>query len=320
MKKEKDGVSNDNLNFDDLLEFNKLWIPLSLEALKGTGSWYCWGLDQPLMDIYEHILKPYMKRHDEKKIVFRNLLTWDKGSGQGQLSDLFRMYATADEKCLFVMKGRQDYGETKEDYWEGFEPIRQKLDEERKKTGLTTDELVKLAGATSITHWWSKSQWCFPSEERYKALQKALRNVGTTEGFRQEYEGFRQEYEKKRQEWYKTRAYFDNTHANMNNVWHFPRVIAGTAEHKQIGGHATPKPIAVCSRAIKTSSREGEIVLDLFGGSGSTLIACEILRRRCYMMELEPHWCDEMINRWETFTGRKASKEEWKKERPREKS
>lgn len=308
MKKEKDGVANDNLNFENLLKFNKKWIPLSLNALTDTGSWYCWGLDQPLMDIYEHILKPLMKRHDENKITFRNLLTWDKGSGQGQLSEFTRMYATADEKCLFVMKGRQDYGITKDDYWEGFEPLRQKFDKERKKTGLTTEQLVKLAGASSITHWWAKSQWCFPSKERYQALQIALRNAGENEGFRQEYEDFRQEYERIRNEWYKTRAYFNNTHDNMNNVWHFPRVNAGTAEYRSVGGHATPKPIKVCERAIKTSSRTNDIVLDLFGGSGSTLIACERLGRRCYMMELEPRWCDVIIRRWEEYTGKKAER------------
>jgi DNA modification methylase len=72
------------------------------------------------------------------------------------------------------------------------------------------------------------------------------------------------------------------------------------------GGHATPKPLALCGRAIKSSSREGEIVLDLFGGSGSTLIACEQLNRRACLMELEPKWCDVIIARWEKLTGKKA--------------
>ena len=51
---------------------------------------------------------------------------------------------------------------------------------------------------------------------------------------------------------------------------------------------------------------EGEVVLDLFGGSGSTLIACEQLNRKCYMCELDPHYCDVIIDRWEKFTGQKA--------------
>ena len=92
----------------------------------------------------------------------------------------------------------------------------------------------------------------------------------------------------------------------MNNVWHFERTNG--EERESAGGHATPKPIALCGRAIKSSSRENEIVLDVFGGSGSTLIACEQLNRVCYINELDPHWCDVIINRWEQFTGKKAEK------------
>ena len=96
----------------------------------------------------------------------------------------------------------------------------------------------------------------------------------------------------------------DNTHDLMTNVWHFPRTSA--EERALTGGHATPKPLALCSRAIKSSSREGETVLDLFGGSGSTLIACDQLNRRCLTMELDPRYCDVIIKRWESLTGKKA--------------
>ena len=69
--------------------------------------------------------------------------------------------------------------------------------------------------------------------------------------------------------------------------------------------HVTMKPLEVISWAIETSDTEGN-VLDLFGGSGSTLIACEQLNRTCYMMELDPKYCDVIIKRWETLTGQKA--------------
>lgn len=72
------------------------------------------------------------------------------------------------------------------------------------------------------------------------------------------------------------------------------------------GEHPTMKPIKLCARAINNSSRPSGIVLDLFGGSGSTLIACEQLNRICYMMELDPVYCDVIIKRWEEFTGQKA--------------
>ena len=70
--------------------------------------------------------------------------------------------------------------------------------------------------------------------------------------------------------------------------------------------HPTQKPVALSARAIRSSTDFENIVLDLFGGSGSTLIACEQLGRKCYMAELDPRYVDVIIDRWETFTGEKA--------------
>lgn len=70
--------------------------------------------------------------------------------------------------------------------------------------------------------------------------------------------------------------------------------------------HPTMKPINLIARLIKNSSEKQDIVLDLFGGSGSTLIACQQLNRKCYMMEYDPRYADAIIHRWEEFTGRKA--------------
>ena len=66
------------------------------------------------------------------------------------------------------------------------------------------------------------------------------------------------------------------------------------------------KPIELIGRLIHNSSEKGQIVLDLFGGSGSTLIACEQLGRKCYMMEYDPIYVDAIIQRYEEFTGKKA--------------
>ena len=72
--------------------------------------------------------------------------------------------------------------------------------------------------------------------------------------------------------------------------------------------HPTMKPLRMCAGMIRNSSRQNEIVLDLFGGSGSTLITCEQLHRTCYMMEYDPKYVDVIIERWENFTGQKAVK------------
>ena len=86
---------------------------------------------------------------------------------------------------------------------------------------------------------------------------------------------------------------------SVNSVIHVDKPIRN-------GDHPTMKPIALCAKCIRNSSQQGDMVLDLFGGSGSTLIACEQINRRCYTMELDPVYCDVIVKRWEMLTGRKA--------------
>ena len=70
--------------------------------------------------------------------------------------------------------------------------------------------------------------------------------------------------------------------------------------------HPTQKPVAISERAIKNSTKPNNVVLDYFGGSGSTLIACEKTNRHARLMELDPKYCDVIVKRWEDFTGKKA--------------
>lgn len=72
--------------------------------------------------------------------------------------------------------------------------------------------------------------------------------------------------------------------------------------------HPTMKPVGLFDYQIQNNSNKGDIVLDLFGGSGTTIIACEQSGRICYMMELDEHYCDVIIQRWENLTGNKAVK------------
>jgi DNA modification methylase len=72
--------------------------------------------------------------------------------------------------------------------------------------------------------------------------------------------------------------------------------------------HLTEKPVELAVRAIQYSSRPGENVLDLFGGSGSTLIACEQTGRRAFLIELDALYCDVIVARYEQFSGKKAER------------
>jgi len=91
-------------------------------------------------------------------------------------------------------------------------------------------------------------------------------------------------------------------HSNrkQKTVWYFDKPTRSKE-------HPTTKPVKLVAYPIQNSSKQGDLVLDLFGGSGSTLIACEQINRICYMMELDPKYCDVIIKRWEKLTGQQAA-------------
>jgi DNA modification methylase len=72
--------------------------------------------------------------------------------------------------------------------------------------------------------------------------------------------------------------------------------------------HPTMKPVALISRMLFNSTEKGDVVLDLFGGSGSTMISCEQLGRRARLIEIDPVYCDVAVTRWQQFTGKKAER------------
>lgn len=90
--------------------------------------------------------------------------------------------------------------------------------------------------------------------------------------------------------------------SNATDVWSVKKV------NPQSMVHLTEKPVELAVRAMQYSSRPGENVLDLFGGSGSTLIAAQQTERKSFLMELDPLYCDVIVQRFETFTGTKAER------------
>lgn len=92
-----------------------------------------------------------------------------------------------------------------------------------------------------------------------------------------------------------------------SDVWHIQRKMGKDEDH------ATKKPIELVERALRHASKTNDLVVDLFGGSGSTLIACAKMNRKCYMAEIDPRYVDIIINRWQKFTGKKAIHEESQK-------
>lgn len=97
----------------------------------------------------------------------------------------------------------------------------------------------------------------------------------------------------------------ENWHGDkaQSDVWYMSR--GSTGEYV----HPTQKPVELIEKAISNSSKSQDIVIDVFGGSGSTLIACEKTARDCRMMELDPKYCDVIIKRWQDYTGEQATHE-----------
>jgi DNA modification methylase len=93
------------------------------------------------------------------------------------------------------------------------------------------------------------------------------------------------------------------------NVWKYPGVNSfHRGRSEELAPHPTVKPVALVADAIRDVSPRGDIVLDVFGGSGTTLIAAEKTGRRSRLIELDPLYCDVVIRRWQAFTGKRASR------------
>ena len=296
MGKEKDGVLNDNLYKEKLDTFQLEWFKTFRSYLDDNGSCYIWGNAEDLWRLWYSLLK------DSERLTFRNEIVWNKGHGLGMSSDQHRMFPTVTERCLFFMIGEQGFNNNADNYWEGWESIRDYLLQQRLKAGWDIPTMKTIAGHSdkSRDHWTSKSQWNMPTKKVYDTFVKHCKE-NNIDAFKKDYEELKKDYEELKKAFYDTRAYFNNTHDNMTDVWNYERVSG-----KERYNHATPKPVEMMERIIKSSSKEK--VIEPFLGSGSTLIACEKTNRICYGMELDTKYCDVIIERWEQFTGQKAKK------------
>jgi len=256
-------IMNDNLKYEAWVEFYKKFTDTMLSFVVTNAYFYVWGYFETLSDYWQQVIKP---RGD---CNFRNFIIWKKSYIQGLRVKDFRQFPEHYGACLLCIFGQPfqngpwSTSPNAEFYWEGFEPIRKYLDDERKKMGWDIVTMKKIVGHSDLLrdHWVSKSQWSFPTREVYQKFQEASKN----DAFRKDYDELRKDYDE-------LRGYHNNEYG-WTDIWEFDSLTI----------------------------REGEIVLDLFGGSGSTLIACEQTNRICYMMEIDPKYCDVIRKRYENY-------------------
>ena len=300
MGKEKDGVLNDNIYDEKLDEFQMKWITAFRSYVEDNGSLYIWG-NAP--DLWRLWYKGGLK--DSEHLELRNEIVWDKKSIPGMKSDLMHQYPEASERCLYIQIGKQFIGNINaEDFPEEWEGIRSYLESQSTKAGIKPKDIKRVTNTQMYSHWFTKSQFSLIPQKHYRALREEYPNC-----FQKPYKELSDEWkqfrsiasDKKREKHSMIRSYFNNAHDSMRDVWEFGRVH-GDERH----GHATPKPVEMMERIIISSSEKS--LIEPFLGSGSTLIAAEKTNRKCYGLELDPHYCDVIVKRWEDFTGKKAER------------
>lgn len=305
MGKEADGVANDNQYGDKLDAFQLDWLAAAFTHARDNCGLYIWG-NAP--DLWRLWWRGGLAEFDQ--LLVRNEIVWSKGSGFGMASEGQHSYSPSTERCLFVMRGPQFIGnQNKEDYWQGYEPLRLWMIEQRDAEGWSNKHVNEITSSHMAGHWFSQSQFHPISRHQYEKLAAAAERGGFALSYDDLVARFsevkaggnahRREISAALRE---DRTYFDNAHEAMTDVWTFGRVVGG-----ERFGHATPKPVKMIARAIKTSTPDGGLVLEPFLGTGSTLIAAEILERRCFGLELEPAYVDIIVRRWQRQTGKAAT-------------
>lgn len=278
MGKENEGIENDNLYRDKLDSFQMQWFEQCRAFIRDNAGYYIWGTAEDLWRLwFTHLFK-------RERMTFRNEIVWDKASGQGMGSAAHRMYPTASERCLFFVLGEQGWNNNADNYWEGFTPIVEYLENQRAIMKWSIKDTKRIAGHSekSGCHWFDKSQWTMPTEETYNAWRLAANG-----------NAFHREYDDLRREWYATRAPFDNTHDLMTDVWRY-----GTMRGDERPDHPTPKPVEMIERIIKTSGTDDAVTYSPFVGSGTDIISGQNCGRSVYGCEISPAYVAVALERF----------------------
>ena len=297
MGKASDGVANDNIYEEDLDKFQMEWWATFRTFLTDNASAYIWGNAPDLWRLWYR-----GGLGDSEKLELRNQIVWDKKNIPGMKSDLLTQYPITSEHCLFFQLGEQFRGNINtEDFPEDWAPVQSYMAGEASAADITAQDVKRVCGVGMFSHWFTKSQFTLMPDKHYQTLAA-------------EYPGrFLRPWKEIKREWdvvkssvvQESRSHFDNAHDIMRDVWEFPRAT-GDERH----GHATPKPVAMMERVMKSSLPKGGLCLEPFGGSGATLMGAEKAGRVCYTMELQGKYCDVIIKRWQDFTGKKAVHEQ----------
>ena len=280
-------------NFGGLKEYVSWMEKVCNELIRVTrknGSIYIFGDFRFIGDI-----KVMMNKKD---VQLNSWIIWDKGA---KAQNSTRSYVNLTEHILFYVKGmKKDLDITTE-----LNTVRNYFREEKQKSGLKYrdfnqkfSELYNKVGCRNrsvIEHYFTEMQWEFPTKEIY---EKVLQKTGF---FKRDYEDLKKEYlsliftfnidEIRMKRNPRDKRNFSNDKQLVPNVWYF-----NVKDEMAKINHPTPKPLEMIKTIVKASSNKGDLVLDCFGGSGTTALACKQLGRNCILIEKEKKYID-LINK-----------------------
>lgn len=250
--------------------------------LKPNGSLYVFASPQ---------MAWYVEGVIRERFNVLNRINWVKSEGwhQKAAEDALRCLFPQVEPIVFAEQFNSDNMALGESRYEQkcdelrgfvFEPLRNYLRSEFDRAGVHIDMANVFCGTASMAsrHYFTRSQWCLPTNEHYVSLRKGLNPGGSIQYLRREYEDLRREYEDLR------RPFNATPNAPYTDVWTYPTVFSYP------GKHPCEKPLAMMEHIVNLSTRPGDLILDCFAGSGVTGMAAIRNNRKFVGIEMSEHW------------------------------
>lgn len=281
----KDKWDNQWKNITEYQEWCEILAKEFQRVLKDNGSLYWFGDDKIIA---------YCQVVFDKYFNLLNNIVWHKTNALCHKgTNTFRSYAPITERILFYEKFETDKNfnnkneQIKKHIYkpciEYMQAEKERIKKDLNISNVEFGELVsKFTGTSSMAkrHLFEYNQWCFPTKKHYENLQK-----GFNEYFKKEYEYFKKEYEDLRRIW--------NIHLLARDVLSFDICL------EKGRFHPTQKPIKLIKYLIERSSKENNLILDCFSGSGTTAIACSDLNRNFICVEKDKKYYEESCKRLE---------------------
>jgi DNA modification methylase len=287
--------------YEDFLRFIDSVVSLWTGSLldRGTSAWFC------APDFAWHI-EEIIRRYAAPI----NHIVWFKGHTLGGTvsTEDMRRWRPRSERVLIAEKLHDSRSllasfNAKTSHIaarSAYKSIIDKMIRYKDTANLSNQEIDNFLGTKGMAgHYFGTSQWTLPTREVWAKLRELFSSRGVEIG---EFDAQRAEFDAQRAEFDAQRREFDAPRGeNMTDVWTFPTPYGADRFE-----HVSPKPVEMVAHIIAAHSRPEDIVVDVFSGTGPTLMACESLGRVFRGSELDPLWCDVIVQRWESFTGETA--------------